>query len=88
MSDDKDRGLTPDEARVLIRETVRETLLTLGLSTDDPIQVQRDFQHLREWRETTEAVKSKALLATIGLLTSGAVAAIWIGIKKYLGVPG
>lgn len=86
MRDDDPHGLTADEARVLIRETVRETLLTLGLSTDDPIQVQKDFQHLREWRQTTEAVKSKALLAVVGVIVSGLVAAMWMGVKKYFGV--
>lgn len=76
-------NLTPDEARVLIRDTVRETLLTLGLSMDDPLQVQKDFQHLREWRETTEAVKKKTAMAIAGVLVSGICAAAWMGIKGY-----
>lgn len=79
------RNLTPDEARALIRETVHETFLMLGVTVDDPIEVQKDFQHLRDWRTTTESIKSKSLLALIGTLVSGLMAAAWVGIKEFIG---
>lgn len=79
------QNLTPDEARALIREAVRETFLMLGLKVDDPIEVQKDFQHLREWRSTTESVKAKGMLATVGVVVSGLAAALWIGLKELLG---
>lgn len=78
-------NLTPDEARALIREAVRETFLMLGVKVDDPIEVQKDFQHLREWRSTTESVKAKSLLAVVGVVVSGLAAAIWMGIREMLG---
>lgn len=79
------QNLTPDEARALIRETVRETFLMLGVKVDDPIEVQKDFQHLREWRTTTGSIKSKGLMTLMGLLVSGLVAAAWVGIKNFVG---
>lgn len=74
------------EQRELIRETVKETLLTLGLDIDDPIKVQKDFQHLREWRETTETIKSHSLTTLVGIVAAGILGFIWIGIKDSMGV--
>ena len=79
------QNLTPEEARALIREAVRETFLMLGVKVDDPIEVQKDFQHLREWRNTTESIKSKGLLTVMGILVSGMLAALWVGIKDFVG---
>ena len=79
------QNLTPEEARALICEAVRETFLMLGVKVDDPIEVQKDFQHLREWRSTTESIKSKGLLTVMGILVSGMLAALWVGIKEFVG---
>jgi hypothetical protein len=87
MNDVRRISMNADEVRELMRETVRETLTGLGVKVDDPIEVQKDFQHLREWRETTESIKSKGILAMAGIVASGLVAAAWLGIKQMLG-PG
>ncbi len=79
------QNLTPDEARALIREAVREAFLMLGVKVDDPIEVQKDFQHLREWRAATDSIKSKGLMTLMGILVSGLVAAAWVGIKDFAG---
>ncbi|UYA98706.1 hypothetical protein P9A44_gp36 [Xanthomonas phage vB_Xar_IVIA-DoCa5] len=76
------QNLTPDEARTIIREAVRETFLMLGVKVDDPIEVQKDFQHLREWRSTTESIKSKGMLTLVGIAVSGLAAALWLGLKE------
>lgn len=76
------QNLTPEEARALIREAVRETFLMLGVKVDDPIEVQKDFQHLREWRSTTESIKSKGMLTLVGIAVSGLAAAVWLGLKE------
>ena len=78
------RVATEEELKGIIKDTVRETLLTLGLDTADPIKLQRDFQHLREWREGTESIKSNGILTALGLLIAGALSALWIVIKSYL----
>lgn len=80
------QNLTPEEARALIREAVRETFLMLGVKVDDPIEVQKDFQHLRDWRTTTESIKSKTAVAVVGLVVSGLAAALWLGFKGMLGI--
>lgn len=79
------QNLTPEEARALIREAVREAFLMLGVKVDDPIEVQKDFQHLREWRTTTDSIKSKGMLTIVGIAVSGLVAAFWLGFKELIG---
>lgn len=54
----------------------------LGLKVDDPIEVQKDFQHLREWRSTTETLKRKTLLTMLGIVVSGMVGALVMGVKE------
>lgn len=67
-----------------VQQTVSETLVRLGVEVTDPIEMQKDFQHLRDWRETTNTVKSKALLAMVGLLVSGLAASVWMGLKETI----
>ncbi len=72
------------EIESLVKETVRETLLQLGADVDNPLDMQADFQAMREWREAYSSVKKKALLTVIGILITGILAAAWIGLKSYL----
>ncbi len=73
-----------DDMADVISETVRQTLMQLGVDTNSPIEMQRDFQHLREWRKVTGELKQKGLLALLGIFVSGAVAAFFIGVKFSL----
>lgn len=82
-------ALTEDQLRRIVHETVQqtvsETMLRLGVQVTDPIEMQKDFQHLRDWRKTTDSVKTKAMLAMVGILISGLAASVWMGIKGSLG---
>ena len=72
--------MSPEEVNAIAESAadraVQKTLLTIGIDTIDAnsiIQLQADFRHLRVWRESTEAVKKKALLTAIGVLVTGAI---------------
>ena len=72
--------MTPNEidqiAEAAANKAVRSTLLSLGINVDDPTEVmeaQLDFQHLRAWRESTQAVKRKALTTAVGIIITGAI---------------
>lgn len=67
------------------KETVRETLIQLGADVDNPLEMQDDFRTLREWRRSMDSIRTKAVTATVGVLVAGLLAAIWLGIKSYLG---
>jgi hypothetical protein len=73
-----------EELRDLIRETVSETFTQLGVQYSSPLEMQKDFQHLREWRLSVESVKSKTMLAIVGVFVSGTLGALWLGLKEVL----
>jgi hypothetical protein len=82
--------VTEDELRTIIQDSVKqaveETFVRLGVSVTDPIEMQKDFQHLREWRMTTASMKAKLLVAATGLVVSALAASAWMGIKASMGL--
>lgn len=76
--------LTEDELKSLVAQSVRETLMVLGVDAENPLEMQRDFQHLREWRQTTDSIKSKTAMVIITVLVTGALGALYVGIKGML----
>ena len=103
----------------------RQTLLTLGVDVDNPLDAQRDFAvmrevgrlamdaefrkdlehardwrrameepdgiaadlaHTRRWRKIVEASSSKGVLTGVGILVTGAISMIVIGVQRVLGM--
>lgn len=75
---------TEEAMRRVARLTVEETLVRLGMDGGDPIEMQKDFQQLREWRVAVEGVKQKGILTAVGILITGLAAALWVGVKHLL----
>ena len=73
--------MTEHEIRRIVAETVDQTLTRLGVDTEDPIEFQRDLQHLRAWRESVGTVKRQSLMTAIGIITAGVLGLIWLAIK-------
>ena len=74
-----------DDAKQVVREAVQETLLTLGVDAGAPLDVQQDMHFVRELRLASEKIQSRGLLVLVGILVTGLVGAVWIGIKSSLG---
>jgi|KBSSwiStaDraftv2_1062776.scaffolds.fasta_scaffold52959_1 hypothetical protein len=72
--------MTEQEVRTVARQSVMETLQLMGLDTTNPAELQRDFQFIRSWRQSTEAVKRQGLVTvTIIILTGLAgLVALWV----------
>ena len=77
-----DITMTEEEFKKVITSTVKETLTNLGCQTDDPIQMQKDFAHLRDWRQSTEAVKKKGILTAVGFIIA---AILGLALKFFMG---
>jgi hypothetical protein len=73
--------MTEQEIRRIVAETVKETLTRIGIEADDPLEAQKDFQHLRSWRTSTETIKRQGLLTSVGIVTAGIIGLIWMAIK-------
>lgn len=68
----------------VIAEAVRQTLIQLGVDAENPLEMQRDFQHLRQWRKAEAELKSKGLIALVGILVSGFAALLLLGLRSWI----
>lgn len=75
------RTFTEAELKTIVKEAVKETLVQLGVDAADPIEMQRDFAHLRYWRESTDKAKQHGFIALIVILVTGTAGLIWAAIK-------
>lgn len=76
--------MSDNELEAVAKAAVKETFLALGVDVSDPqavIDMQADFRHLRAWRESTEAVKRKALLTAVGFIMTAGLG--WLGLMFY-----
>lgn len=77
-------NMTHEELQKLIAEAVRQTLVQMGADPSNPIEMQRDFQHLRQWRKAGEDLRSKGTLALLGIFLSGVAGLIAVGFRDWL----
>ena len=69
------------DVKKIVAETVSETLLKLGIDASDPIELQKDMQHLRQWRESIASVKRQSIITAVGVITLGALGLLWTAVK-------
>lgn len=74
--------VTDAEVRRIVRETVMETLLSLGVDHENPLEMQQDFQHLRDWRVATQSVKRKGVGVMVTVLVTGMIGALIVGLHE------
>ncbi|QBQ71193.1 hypothetical protein S0112_091 [Shewanella phage S0112] len=85
MAGDKEQVITLTEAQLkaLMTEAVKDAFTSLGIEHNSPIEMQKDFIHLREWRTSTEAIKRKGLLTLVGVAVLFIAGAIAAAAKEY-----
>ena len=71
-------------AELAADKAVASLFRNLGIRSDDPFAMQKDFAFLREWRESCEMIRGRGIVAmiTIGLTTLGAI--FVLGLKQWL----
>jgi len=79
------KTLTPEDVHTVIKEAVHETLTQMGVDTTSPLEMQRDFQHLRDWRTAQEALKQKGAFVMVTIIVTGVASLLWIGFKDFFG---
>jgi hypothetical protein len=60
---------------------MKQTLLSMGFDIENPIEMQKDFAHLREARQAREQVTRIVKRTVIGVSISGLITIVIIGIK-------
>lgn len=73
-----------NDVKQVVKEAVKETLISLGMDACDPMEMQQDMHFLRDLRQTTEKIKSKARLAAVGVLVAALLGAVWLGIRSAI----
>jgi hypothetical protein len=72
------------EVNAVVAEAVKQTLIQIGVDTSDPSAMQRDFQHLRQWRESGDSLRDKGMLAILGIFLSGLAALLVMGVREWM----
>lgn len=67
----------------MVAEAVKQTLVQLGVDTSNPLAMQRDFQHLRQWRESGEDLKRKGTASLVVIFLSGLVTLLILGVREW-----
>jgi hypothetical protein len=82
--------MTPDDVNRIAEEAADRALgklfLTLGVDLSDPkavIAFQDDLRFLSRWRDSTQAVKRKALLTAVGVIITGALGYFWLVFRGH-----
>lgn len=85
MEDNIVVSLTKTQLQEIVAESVQETFTQLGLDHENPLEMQRDFQYLREWRTASEKIKTQGIYTIVAIIITGLFGAVWVGIKHILG---
>lgn len=86
MTNELDQNQVKDIAEQVSKEVVKQLMLTLGLNTNDPdeiLKVQRDFAHLRSWRESVETIKHKSLAAAVWFIVTSSLGLLVVYISRH-----
>lgn len=73
-----------DRLKQLIKTTVSETLIQLGVDGEHPLEVQKDMHYLRKMRTTSNGIIKKALWTLVGTGVSGVLLLVWQGLTAIL----
>lgn len=76
-----------EQSKDLVSDSVRATLTQLGIDHKDPLEMQKDFQHLRTWRKAGEDLRSKSLITLVGLFLAALGTITVLGFRAWMKQP-
>jgi hypothetical protein len=76
--------ISREEIKALISEGVQDAFTKMGVDVSNPIEMQKDMRHLRDWRVASDNVKKRGLLTFVTIIVVAAVGAVWVGIKDAI----
>lgn len=70
--------------RIIIKETVEQTLERLGFTVDAPHAIQADMIFIRKSREGSEEIHKWIRRTAVGIAVSGVLYSLWKGLKQEI----
>lgn len=77
MTDDQIAALVSQTAEETARRVIHEMFTAHGIDVASPLAMQADMQHLRAWRNASEAIKRQGLVTMVGIFVVGMLGLIW-----------
>jgi hypothetical protein len=82
MTDEQIEALVAKTAEATAERVIKQTLLSFGIDASDPLEMQADMRHLRNWRESVNAVKRQGMMTSVIVVISGVLGLIWMAINN------
>jgi hypothetical protein len=79
------KRIKDDEIDAIVLKTIATVLTSFGIYEDDKPELRADLSQLRRWRKSVEQAKIYAFRAVITIILTGALGAMWLGIKTVFG---
>jgi hypothetical protein len=67
-----------DIAERAAAKTIDKLFTRLGVDIDEPLEMQKDFAHLRKWRHSVEMVQSTSLKVVVTTFITGILALLYM----------
>lgn len=79
------KRLHEDNIDDVVLRTIATILTSFGIEEEDRAELRADFIHLRKWRKSVEQAQSLTFKTIVGVIVTGSLGALWLGIKAMLG---
>ena len=68
-----------------VTKVVREVMLQMGFDLNNPIEVQKDIQHLRKSRAICDLIIKRAIITGVVVTFTGVGAVSWYAFTHFVG---
>lgn len=84
MTEEETRKVVEVTVREVVPHVVKETLTAYGIDASNPIEVQKDQQHLRKWRLRLDSAGGKVFLVSVMAVFGICTQLFGAGFTEYL----
>jgi len=83
MSSEEVVRISTEELREIVSDEMNNCLSKLGIDTDNWTEHQKDNAYVRKARKTSEKIGTAVIRTSAGLLITGALSMVILGVKSY-----
>lgn len=76
--------MNKEEVRFIVKDAVKETLNGIGMTVDNPHEMQADFHYIRKLRKGHEFLGKRIFISIIAFLVPPIFYIFWESIENFL----